>query len=157
MEVTAFTLAQRYIGIHEIGGNKDHPLILWWLSLCEAPWATHDEVPWCSAFLNGIAWELRLPRSKDLRARSWLNVGTPVLRSETEVRVGFDVAILKRAGTDGLGGGEPGPEVIEHPGHVGLVASLDYNAIWLLGGNQSNSVSLATFKPQRILGIRRLA
>ena len=34
----------------------------------------NDEVRWRSAFMNYITWLLRLPRSKNLRARSWLIV-----------------------------------------------------------------------------------
>ena len=77
IETTAFDQAQRYIGVREIAGEKDHPLIRWWLSLCSIQEA-HDEIPWCSAFVNGIAWELRLPRSRRLWARS---SGRRLLRS----------------------------------------------------------------------------
>jgi hypothetical protein len=34
MTITALDLAQRYIGIREIAGQKNHPLVSWWLSLC---------------------------------------------------------------------------------------------------------------------------
>jgi hypothetical protein len=104
----------------------------------------------CSAALNYWAWLLRLPRSKSLRARSWLEVGTPV--SEMDVEVGFDVVVLKRGASDA------GPETINAPGHVGLYAGtmpLDSDVL-ILGGNQSNKVSVAAFSASRILGIRRL-
>lgn len=140
MDLTAFTLAQRYIGIHEMAGDQDHPLIRWWLSLCGFPTAVHDEVPWCSAFVNGMAWELRLPRSKSAAARSWLNVGVPV--SLTAAQVGWDVVILSRG---------QAPQ-----GHVGFYAGQDNSGIQVLGGNQSDGVKLSVFKHADLLGIRRL-
>jgi hypothetical protein len=32
--LTHLDLAHRYLGIHEKAGDQDHPLIVWWLSLC---------------------------------------------------------------------------------------------------------------------------
>jgi len=146
VNITAFDLASRYIGIQEIAGQKDHPLIQWWLSLCGFPTDVHDEVAWCSAFVNGMAWELRLPRSKSAAARSWLTVGQAV--AIADATVGYDVVVLKR-GTDP----QPGPDVIAAPGHVGLYAG----AAQLLGGNQGNGVRVEPFDPARVLGVRRLA
>ena len=147
--MTLFDLAQRYIGIAEMAGDKDHPLIQWWLSLCGFPTTTHDEVAWCSAFVNGMAWELRLPRSKSAAARSWLEVGLPLPLSQA--RVGFDVVILTR-------GSDPQPDasVIHAPGHVGVFAGLLGDRVQVLGGNQHNSVSLASFNDSAVLGVRRL-
>mgnify|MGYP003575276236 CR=1 FL=1 len=148
IETTAFDQAQRYIGVREIAGEKDHPLIRWWLSLCSIQEA-HDEIPWCSAFVNGIAWELRLPRSKSAAARSWLQVGAALHIAEAEP--GFDVVVLKR-GT----GGQPGPDVIAAPGHVGFFAGLEHGQVLVLGGNQGDEVNVSPFPAERILGIRRL-
>lgn len=149
MKITAFDLAQRYIGIKEIADNKDHPLVQWWLSLCGFPLEVHDEVAWCSAFMNGIAWELRLARSKSAAARSWLLVGTSKLLNEAIV--GFDVVVIKRGG-----GTQPGPEVIKAQGHVGLFAGIEGDRVMLLAGNQGNAVSIASFPITDILGIRRI-
>ena len=154
LHITPFQLAQRFVGITEAPGSRDNDQILAMLRL-DADWPDHDEVPWCSAFVNYVAWLLRLPRSKSLRARSWLEVGLPVALHHASV--GFDVVILSRGS-----GSQPGPSVINAPGHVGFFAGWDghnenRNArIHLLGGNQSNSVSLSTYDADRILGIRRL-
>lgn len=148
IELTAFDMAQRFIGMKEIPGTKDNPQVLAMLRL-DQTWPENDEVPWCSAFMNYIAWLLRLPRSKDLRARSWLLVGQPITLEEAEP--GFDVVILKRGGDD-----QPGPEVIDAKGHVGLYAGREGDRILLLGGNQSNSVCVAGYAADRLLGIRRL-
>lgn len=150
--MTAFDLAQRYIGIREIVGAKNHPLIQWWLSLCSLSMDTPDETPWCAAFANGIAWELRLPRSKSAAARSWLTVGRPI--GIDEAKPEFDVVILKRGG-----GSQPGPEVTSGaPGHVGFFAALGPNrTVLLLGGNQNNGVTVQPFSLDLLLGVRRLA
>jgi uncharacterized protein (TIGR02594 family) len=93
IETTAFDLAQRFVGVTEIAGSASNPQILAMLRLDEK-WPEGDHVPWCSAFMNYIAWLRRLPRSKSLQARSWLLVGKAVKLEDAEP--GFDVVILKR-------------------------------------------------------------
>ena len=150
IQITPFELSQRFVGqVLERQGSADHPLIQWWLSLCGFGLDAHDEVPWCSAFANGIAWELRLPRSKSAAARSWLTVGQAI--PIEQAIVGFDVVILKR-GT----GVQPGPEVLNAQGHVGFYAGNGDGKLFILGGNQSNGVSIANFPASSLLGVRRL-
>jgi uncharacterized protein (TIGR02594 family) len=134
----------------EVPGDGDHPLIVWWLSLCGLGFDVHDEVAWCSAFVNGMAWDLRLPRSKSALARSWLAVGASVPLGEAQV--GYDVVIIQR-GT----GSQPGPDVLNAPGHVGLFAGVEDKNILILGGNQGDAVSVARYPKSRLLGVRRLA
>jgi uncharacterized protein (TIGR02594 family) len=169
LDITPYILAQRFVGTREFSEvGKDHPLIQWWLSLCGFSMDTPDETPWCAAFVNGIAWELRLPRSKSAAARSWLTVGTPVALADA--KVGFDVVIVTRAGD------LRGPEVLHAPGHVGFFAGFEpepipegaerigvTGALLILGGNQSDGVSIARFaigteqSVRKVLGVRRLA
>lgn len=149
MKVTAYDLMERFVGLKEAKGPTSNAQVLAMLQL-DAGWVTDDEVPWCSAAVNYIAWLLRLPRSKNLSARSWLTVGT-VIPSIASAQRGFDVVILKR-GT----GDQPGPDVLEAPGHVGFFSALEHGCVWVLGGNQSDTVSLASFPAQRVLGIRRI-
>jgi len=146
--LTAFTLAQRWTGTSEVQGAVHNPAIVAMLRLDGAN-VVDDETAWCSAFANYIAWILRLPRSKSLRARSWLEVGRPIELAEASAA--FDVVILKRG--DGV---QPGPNVIDAPGHVGFFASLESEIVTLLGGNQGNTVSLARFRRTDVLGVRRL-
>jgi uncharacterized protein (TIGR02594 family) len=137
--MTAFELAQRFVGeITELTGNEHHPLIQWFHMLCALGPDRPDETPWCSSFANGVCWLLRLPRSKSAAARSWLTVGVPIeLRA---ARPGYDVVVLER----GAGG------------HVGFFAGQDDASVFLLGGNQSDAVSVAPFPKATILGVRRL-
>ena len=148
MEITAFKLASRFVGLKEVPGHKDHPMILAMLQL-DSEWPDGDEVPWCSAFMNFVCWLLRLPRSKHLRARSWLEVGQAIELSEA--RVGSDVVILMRGE-----GEQPGPEVLDAPGHVGFYAGHSHTWIQLLGGNQKNMVGVNAYPVGRVLGVRRV-
>ena len=149
--MTGFQLAHRYIGeVLERPDEAHHPLIQWWHSRCGLGFDTPDEVPWCSSFVNGIAWELRLPRSKSAAARSWLAIGAAV--EIEDARPGWDVVILKR-GT----GSQPGPDVTRGAaGHVGWFAGVEQDVVLVLGGNHGNAVSIARFQTAQILGIRRL-
>lgn len=148
IELTAFELAQRFVGVSEINGQASNPAVLAMLRL-DMKWPETEDVPWCSAFCNYVAWLLRLPRSKSLLARSWLLIGQSIpLELATP---GFDVAIFKRGS-----GPQPGPEEINAPGHVGWFAGLDGARILVLGGNQGNSVSVAGYPAHDLLGIRRL-
>lgn len=153
MQITPFQLAERFVGVREIPGSKYNPEILSMLRL-DADWPEDDSVPWCSGFVNYIMWLLRHPRSKSLRARSWLNIGRPITLRETQV--GFDIVILSRGDPP-----QPGPEDTTAPGHVGFYAGSDVagdgdNWVYLLGGNQNDEVNLRIYPGERILGIRRV-
>jgi len=140
-----FDLAERFLAIKEVGGAVDNPQIMSMLKL-DNSWPQNDEVPWCSAFVNYIAWLSRAPRSKDLRARSWLEVGRGI---ELDCAEPGDIIVLKR-GTD------DGPEVIDAPGHVGFYAGVFGSLIEVLGGNQSDTVKVSRYPRDRLLAVRRL-
>lgn len=149
MDVSAFKIAQRFIGVKETPGAMSTPLVLAMLRLDDKS-IPNDETAWCSAFANFICHILELPRSRSLAARSWLVVGQSV--PLTDARIGFDVVVLSRGA-----GKQPGPEVLHAPGHVGFYAGQDGSNVLLLAGNQGDAVSIAAFPKSRILGIRRLA
>jgi len=146
--LTAFELAKRFVGVREVVGAVANPQVMAMLKLDQS-WPADDSVPWCSAFVNYIAWLLQLPRSKSLRARSWLSVGRSIDLNAALPE--FDIVILSR-GT----GKQPGPSVIDAPGHVGFYVCHDDKKISILGGNQRDSVSTTKFPISRILGLRRL-
>lgn len=140
MEITAAGLASRFVGVKEVPGVASNPQIVAMLDL-DVTWPKDDAVPWCSAFVNYICWLLGLPRTKTLWALSWTKVGTPIELSDA--RPGFDIVVLTRDGG----------------GHVGFYMDHDIaaNSVTVLGGNQSDSVSVAKFNVTQIRAIRRLA
>lgn len=149
IQTTAYDTARRFLGLSEVPGSVHNPLILAMLQL-DQQWPSGDEVPWCSAFVNFVAHVLGLSRSKDLRARSWLAVGRPV--ELLEARPENDVVVLQRGA-----GRQPGPQTLNAPGHVGFFANRDGGFVSVLGGNQSDGVSIARFPVEKVLGVRRLA
>lgn len=144
--MNAFQLADRFRGqIHERPGAAHHPLIQWWHSLCDLGFDQPDEIPWCSSFVNGVCWILDLPRSKSAAARSWLRIGTETTLDE--VTLGYCVVVLRRR-VNGIDNGVSG--------HVGFYAGHTATHVAILGGNQSNQVTVAMFPIGDVLGIRRL-
>jgi uncharacterized protein (TIGR02594 family) len=148
--VTLYQLAERLVGeVTERSGSATHPFIAWCHEMTMGQ-DVEDEVPWCSSFINRLAWFCRLPRSRSAAARSWLDVGVPVSIDQAQPGAN-DVVILKRGN-----GPQPGPEVFRAPGHVGIYMGVEGTRVRVLGGNQGNTVSLASFPLSSILGIRRL-
>lgn len=138
MITTPLEMAQTFIGVKEVKGMIDNPMILAFLK-ADDPWPEHDEVPWCSGFMNFICKCCATRRSRSLAAISWLNIGYVILDIK-ECVAGFDIVILSREGGN----------------HVGFYIKHDDTHVWLLGGNQGDQVSIAAFPRTRIKGIRRL-
>ena len=150
IETTAFDFAEKFIGFKEIPGPKDHPFIQWCLSLCyDGTFGLHDEIPNCSAWMNGICFLLDLPRSESAAARSWLRVGREVPLEEAGP--GNDIVVFSRGPLP-----QPGPEVIKAQGHVALYGGYIGNMVLARGGNQGDEFNDSWFPLDRVLGFRRL-
>lgn len=159
--MTIFDLADRYRGIKELpGALQNNPVIMAMLKLTKGAdfsgWPKSDEVPWCSGAMNWWAWHLRLPRSYNLQARSWLDVGRPITLEEA-VQAN-DVLILKRGSGKGTAAAHIRlPDGTWPPGHVTLFAGMQSATRVLgLGGNQGDTVSIASYPTSRLIGVRRL-
>lgn len=148
LTITPLALAERFVGQREIPGPVDNPWVVAFSSTIDGS-APDDETPWCSTFVNGICWMLGLPRSNSRAARSWLKVGRPVTLAAAVPD--FTVVILQRGA-----GKQPGPEVLNAPGHVGFLVRKSGDTIWLLGGNQGDAVTIAPFRAERVLGVVEL-
>ena len=102
---------------------------------------------WCAAFVNSVLEESEIPSNNDhkypLTARAFLDWGYVVLSDEIQ---SGDVVVFPR--------GRQGWQ-----GHVGFYVKtvhlndIEYYAI--LGGNQSNKVSIELYPASKALGIRR--
>lgn len=133
----------KYYGITEQPGtDKNSPTIVGWLKQM-LPWANNDEIAWCSAYVNGIAKEAGYDHFPDNHgsalAREWLKKGVEVQTPELG-----DVTILWRGSINAV------------TGHVGFFIRENSTHVFLLGGNQSNSVNITAFPKNRVLGHRRL-
>jgi len=128
-----------FYGLKEIPGPENNPTIMGWFKDLGFNWVQGDETSWCSCFINWLAMDLGLERSGKLDARSWMRAGSQVDHPEKG-----HVVVLWREDIDSW------------KGHVGLFIRKDANNIWVLGGNQSNSVNISPYPKDRLLDYREL-
>jgi len=137
MTISEIALSQ--IGIKEIVGKEHNSEVLKYFNETGHKWVKDDETAWCSAFINWVAFKADKPRSFKLNARSWLTVGKKV-----EVPKTGDIVILWRESPESW------------KGHVGIYCRETKNYIYILGGNQGNSVSIKAYQKRQLLEYRRL-
>lgn len=133
--------------LEQPGPNQNHPRILEFHSHTSLH-ATTDEVPWCSSAMCAWFEECDPPREspKSARARAWLNWGIQL----SDPAYGA-VAVLTRSGRSR----QPGPGVIDAPGHVGLLlAIVGTDELFVLAGNTQDRVCIRPYKSDRLLGWR---
>jgi len=135
-----FQEARRLIGTREKPGRGDNPEIIDWASDQGLKSIyTGDDVPWCGLFV-GHCVSATLDREPTpaglLSARAWERFGIPTAPTPGAVMVFW---------RDGRGSGK---------GHVGFYAGEDDGAYRILGGNQSDSVSLAWLTKERFVAAR---
>lgn len=131
------TLARTYTGLREIKGAKHEPRVVELFKLAGFSGIKDDETAWCAAFVGGVLARSDLPTSKSLTARSYERWGehlfTPLLGC---------VGVKKRVGGAAW------------QGHVGFVVGASQTKIFLLGGNQSDMVSVAQFNRSEFTAFR---
>lgn len=132
--------ALKLYGTLEQPGPGSNPLILSWAEKTGlAKIYRDDATAWCGLFMAYVAlqagWDLPL---NPLGARNWLTWGTP----QQDLALG-DVLVFWRGSPRG------------YQGHVGMYVGEDADAYHVLGGNQSDSVSIARKDKTRFLGARR--
>jgi len=135
-----FQEARRLMGTREQPGVGHNPEILDWASdLGLKKSYTNDEIPWCGLFV-GHCISSTLDREATpanlLAARAWERFGVKTLPTPGAVMV-----FWRKSPASGLG-------------HVGFYAGEDGSAYRILGGNQSNSVSLAWVDKGRFVDAR---
>jgi len=124
-----------HLGEHEV---TDNATLKAWLRSDGATLGDPAVLPWCGDFVEtclGLTLSEPAPANPYL-ARNWLNFGRPcgIVRGA--------IAVFWRGSPRGT------------KGHVGFVAGSDATAIHVLGGNQSNTVSIARLDRDRLLGCR---
>ena len=126
----------------EIAGQRHNPRILEYFVATSLK-ATTDEVPWCAAFVNWCLREAGLEGTGSAQARSFLRWGLTIPLEKIEPG---DIVVFSRGNTS-------------EQGHVAFFlewSSERKNCMNIIGGNQSNRVSVATYSTQRLLSVRRL-
>lgn len=124
------------LGVREIKGSKHDARVMAYYRESGHRGIGSDEVPWCAAFLGAMLKRGGYQGSGSLMARSYLKWGVPL-----QVAKPGAIAVLSRGADPALG-------------HVGFVVGAAKGKIYLLGGNQSDSVSVAAFDAKRLLGLR---
>ena len=134
MEPCWITEGRRHLGLAEIPGQASNPTIQRWLRKLGA-WWNDDATPWCGTYVAHCLRECSIaPPKAWYRAKAYLDWG---LVLDTP-RVGCIVVYERQGG-----------------GHVGfVVGKTPANRLAVLGGNQGDRVSIASFPRERVLGYR---
>lgn len=128
-------VAGSYIGVREIPGPKHSNVILGWLKKLGA-WWSNDENPWCGVYLAHCMQEAGLPYPKAYyRAKAWADYGAN-LRVD-RLAPGTILVFARQGG-----------------GHVGLYLGENDTHYIVLGGNQSNAVSVSKIRKDRLIASR---
>ena len=131
--------ARRYMGLREVAGPASNPTILGFaqkLGGWVASYYKNDDTPWCGLFVGNIM-ATALPHEvlpgNPLSAQAWASFGRGLPRGATGA-----ILVFVRPGG----------------GHVGFYVGEDAEAYHVLGGNQSNSVSITRVAKARLLATR---
>ena len=131
--------ARRLIGTKEAAGVANSPTIMAWARDAQIGGYTGDDVPWCGLFV-AHCFHAGLPQAKrpdnPLGARNWLKFGR-----EVKPQIGA-VMVFWRGSRDGWSG------------HVGFYHGESATTYSILGGNQSDAVTVTTIAKDRFLGAR---
>jgi uncharacterized protein (TIGR02594 family) len=124
-------------GLHEV---RDRTGLMAWLRSDGKTLGDPAKLPWCGDAIE-TAMALTLPTeplpSNPYLARNWLKFGVPLGRPALGAVIVFWRG--SKAGTSG---------------HVGFYAGEDAQAYHVLGGNQSNAITIARLDKARLLGFR---
>ena len=134
-ELEHVRIARSYLGLSEIGATNKHPTIDAWAKSLSGKWLIGQ--PWCGTFCAQVFKEAGLSAKvpKDFfRAKEWEKAGTKLDKPAYGCVVTF-----KRDGGY----------------HVGfVVGKTKTGMLKVLGGNQSDGVSIAAFDPKRVTSYR---
>jgi uncharacterized protein (TIGR02594 family) len=133
--------ARALIGTKEIIGNIHSDVIMKWAKeLGLEKVYTADEIAWCGLFVcycaHKAGLEINMTAKESLWALNWNKFGT-----RQKIAMLGDVLTFSRNGG----------------GHVGIYVGEDNTCYHVLGGNQSNMVSITRIEKTRLSQIRRTA
>lgn len=129
------------LGTNEMPGRDSSDVIESWRDEINAVYRegiqgfSDDSVPWCGLFAAVVTHRAgSVPITNPLWARNWANYGDPV----DDPHLG-DVLVFQREGG----------------GHVGFYVAEDADHYHVLGGNQSDSVTITRIAKDRCIATRR--
>jgi uncharacterized protein (TIGR02594 family) len=133
--------ARRLMGTREVTGAGSNQKILDWATSLGIDYKD-DDIAWCGLFVAhcvGATLPGEVLPANPLGARNWSRFGTAC-----QPTLGAVLVFWRQSKTSGLG-------------HVGFYYGEDADTFYVLGGNQSNMVSVARVPRARFLGARRPA
>jgi uncharacterized protein (TIGR02594 family) len=132
-----FETAKSLLGTREITGPNHNTTILSWargIGGWLGKFYNADEIPWCGLFVAHCFRVAGLPVGQNsLSALSWAQWGVPIQKASP----GALLVFIRSGG-----------------GHVGFYVSEDKDAYHVLGGNQSNAVTITRIAKNRLKAIR---
>jgi len=93
---------------------------------------------WCAAAVGAWLHDAGLKGTGSLAARSYMSFGTA-----TDSPKRGDIAVFRRGNSS-------------WEGHVAVFLGRDKGRVWVIGGNQSNAVTVASYPESSLLGYRRV-
>lgn len=130
-----YSKAKGEMGINELPGKAHNKKILAYHA-CTSLGAKDDETPWCASFMNWCLKMIGEEGTNSAAARSFMKWGIPLQKPVK----GCVVVFTRKGG-----------------GHVALYDHEDRDFIYTLGGNQGNTVCIAAYRKDRLLGYRGFA
>lgn len=125
------------LGIREIPGKANNDRIMAYRKIGKTPLSGDESrVPWCAIWANAAFEQCGIRGTRSALARSFLDWGQKL----DKPALGAVVVLSSARGT--------------WSGHVGFYRGETADQVYLLGGNQNDSVSIAPFDKARIVGIR---
>lgn len=133
MEPRYIVEAKALLGEKEIKGRLANERIKELYADAGHPEVVSDEVPWCAAFVGATLARANKPNTGSLVARDYVKYGNR-LKSPKKYCIG----VMRRGNSS-------------WEGHVGYVMDFDRDWVWMLGGNQSNSVNVQRFPRNKFI------
>ncbi|OYW52118.1 MAG: hypothetical protein B7Y80_20575 [Hyphomicrobium sp. 32-62-53] len=132
------TLARSYLGTKEVPGRGSNGTIDGFFRDAGYP-GYRDETSWCAAFVGAVLARSGYPRLADLTARSGRYYGQKL----DGPKIGCVVVFWRESPTS-------------WKGHIGFVTGIDWDkkTLRVLGGNQNDAVTEATFAMSKVLAYR---
>lgn len=131
------------LGVKEIQGEKSNKQVVKYHAYArednDLNKGLADSVPWCSSFVCYVLENSGLGSTNSMSARSYLDWG----KSSMGKALPGDIAVFWRGSRNGW------------QGHVGFYVDETESFVYVLGGNQNDSVNITRYSKSKLLDIRR--